>query len=118
MIWTRSVAIECYSGPTVKVGMSDTKNRRTAQTTRFIVKSSAARMPPSCWGAYRRVAVMEVAVDAPEPRTISERARGAVGIVRPRARLHGGGAARCAGGRVGCGRGWIRCRMGRQRASG
>ncbi len=65
-------------------------------STKFIVKSSLARMPKSCWGTYRRVAVMEVTVDAPEPRMISERARGVVGIVRTWERLHVGSTARCA----------------------
>ncbi len=64
--------------------------------TKFIVKSSAARMPPNCWGTYRRVAVLEVVADAPEPRMISDRARGVVGIVRTWERLHVGSTARCA----------------------
>ncbi len=68
----------------------------TPKTTKFIVKSSAARMPPACWGTFRRVAVMEVALDAPEPRMISERARGVVGIVRTWERLHVGRTGRCA----------------------
>jgi len=72
--------------------MSDTKNRRT----KFVVKSSAARMPPACWGAYRRVAVLEVAVDAPEPRMISERARGVIAVVRTWERRSVGSTARCA----------------------
>ncbi len=80
--------------------MSDTKTvwvaKATRKTTKFIVKSSAARMPPSCWGTYRRVAVLEVTVDAPEPRMISGRARGVVGVVRTWERLHVGRTGRCA----------------------
>lgn len=80
--------------------MSDTKTvwvaKATQKTTKFVVKSSAARMPQSCWGTYRRVAVLEVAVNAPEPRMISDRARGVVGIVRTWERLHVGSTARCA----------------------
>ncbi len=64
--------------------------------TKFIVKSSTARMPQSCWGTYRRVAVLEVAVDAPEPRMISERARGVIAIVRTWERRSVGSTARCA----------------------
>jgi len=70
--------------------------KATQETTKFIVKSSAARMPPSCWGTYRRVAVLEVAVDAPEPRMISDRARGVVAVVRTWERRSVGSTARCA----------------------
>jgi len=64
--------------------------------TKFIVKSSTARMPQSCWGTYRRVAVLEVVADAPEPRMISERARGVVAVVRTWERRSVGSTARCA----------------------
>ncbi len=64
--------------------------------TKFIVKSSTARMPQACWGTYRRVAVLEVVVDAPEPRMISERARGVVTVVRTWERRSVGSTARCA----------------------
>lgn len=72
--------------------MSDTENRRT----KFVVKSSAARMPPNCWGTYRRIAVLEVDTDAPEPRMISDRARGVVAVVRTWERRSVGNTARCA----------------------
>lgn len=65
-------------------------------TTRFIVKSSAARMPPNCWGTYRRVAVLEVLADALEPRMISQRARGVVAVVRTWERRSVGRTDRCA----------------------
>ena len=64
--------------------------------TKFVVKSSTARMPQSCWGTYRRVAVLEVAVDAPEPRMISERARGVIAVVRTWERRSVGSTALCA----------------------
>ena len=64
--------------------------------TKFVVKSSTARMPQSCWGTYRRVAVLEVAADAPEPRMISERARGVVAVVRTWERRSVGSTVRCA----------------------
>ena len=72
--------------------MSDTENRRT----KFVVKSSAARMPPNCWGTYRRVAVLELDTGAPEPRMISGRARGVVAVVRTWERCSVGSTARCA----------------------
>lgn len=70
--------------------MSDTRD------TKFVVKSSAARMPQSCWGTYRRVAVLEVVADALGPRMISERARGVVAVVRTWERRSVGSTARCA----------------------
>ncbi len=70
--------------------MSDTRD------TKFVVTSSAARMPPACWGTYRRVAVLEVAADAPGPRMISERARGVIAVVRTWERRSVGNTARCA----------------------
>jgi hypothetical protein len=48
--------------------------------SRYIVKTAAAQMPQSCWGTYRRVAVMEVV--GPEPRMISENAKGVIRIVK------------------------------------
>ena len=53
----------------------------TPTPTRFIVKTSAANMPASCWGRYRRVAVIEVADGVSDVAMISERARGVVRIV-------------------------------------
>ena len=52
--------------------------------SKFIVVSSSAKMPSSCWGRYRRVAVLEINDECPAggPRMISERARGVVQIVR------------------------------------
>ena len=56
-------------------------------------------MPQSCWGRYRRVAVVEVdpSIEAEDaPRMISERARGVVRIVATWERLHAGTTHRCA----------------------
>lgn len=52
--------------------------------TRFIVQEAAAAMPSSCWGQYKRVAVLEIEADWPEDTVsmISERARGVVRVVR------------------------------------
>lgn len=49
--------------------------------TTFIVQTAAAQMPASCWGAYRRVAVLEVEDDLTRVGMISPRARGVVRIV-------------------------------------
>ena len=63
--------------------------------TVYIVKCSAAKMPVSCWGVYRRVAVLEVMRDwagaAIYPTLISERAIGVVRIVKTWERLHARG---------------------------
>jgi len=49
--------------------------------TKFIIKTSAACMPGSCWGQYRRVAVLEVEAGVESVAMISERARGVVRVV-------------------------------------
>ena len=69
--------------------------------TRYIVMSAAAAMPSSCWGRYRRVAVVEVKVVEgipANPKMISARARGVVRIVQTWEKLHVGRArsGRCA----------------------
>jgi len=48
--------------------------------TRFVIKSSLAKMPQNCWGVYRRVAVMETETDAGEPKMISDHAKGCVAV--------------------------------------
>lgn len=63
--------------------------------TEYIVMSAAAKMPSTCWGTYRRVAVLEVDIGA-KPKMISERARGVVRIVRTWEKLNGGTTERCA----------------------
>lgn len=74
--------------------------------TAYIVASSAACMPGSCWGVYRRVAVLEVERgedgEPVSPRMISERARGVVRLVETWEALNvgkvhrRGGKGRCA----------------------
>jgi hypothetical protein len=61
----------------------------------YIVKTAAAKMPSSCKGRYRRVAVMEVA-DGTEPAMISERAKGVIRIVETWERLNEGRTDKCA----------------------
>lgn len=58
--------------------------------TDFVVKTSAAKMPASCYGRYRHVALMEVEVGAPFPKMISTHAKGVVRIVLKTSRLHVG----------------------------
>ena len=58
--------------------------------------TSAAAMPQSCWGVYRRVAVLEVDPGA-RPAMISERARGVRRIVATWERLNVGKVALHAG---------------------
>jgi hypothetical protein len=58
--------------------------------TNFIVMTAAAKMPSSCKGHYRKVAVCEVEVGK-QPAMISERARGMVRIVELWDRLNVGG---------------------------
>ena len=47
----------------------------------YIVVTAAAQMPSSCWGVYRRVAVLECD-PGPVPKMISPRARGVRRVVR------------------------------------
>ena len=63
--------------------------------TEFVVMSSCAHMPNSCWGTYRRVALVEVVAGA-KPKMISDRARGVVRVVQTWERLSVGSTARCA----------------------
>ena len=75
-------------------------------STTHVVMDSAACMPGSCWGVYRRVAVVEVKRDEEgqpvKPRMISKRARGLVRIVETWEGLNvgkvhrRGGKGRCA----------------------
>jgi len=67
---------------------------------RYIVMNSRTRMPPSCWGCYRRVAVVELDDDAlragETPRMISTRARGVRRIIQTWEKLHVGSTERSA----------------------
>jgi hypothetical protein len=69
----------------------------TTNATRFVVVSSAAAMPQSCWGVYRRLGVLEVAADVDDSRlTIDERRKGVVRIVSTWEKLNVGHTDRCA----------------------
>jgi len=62
----------------------------------FIVQHAAAQMPQSCWGIYRRVAVLEVEDGVERVAMISERARGVVRVVTTWERCNVGTSSRCA----------------------
>lgn len=66
----------------------------------YVVKCSAAPMPSSCWGTYRRVAVLEIDADVVAehgfPRMISTHARGVLRVVETWERLNVGTTERCA----------------------
>ncbi len=57
---------------------------------RYVVRHSAASMPGSCWGEYRRIAILEVVNGGVNPRMISARARGVVRIVQTWEKLNVG----------------------------
>jgi hypothetical protein len=63
----------------------------------YILMDRSAYMPSSCWGRYRRLAIVELTPDfVGEPKMISERARGVKRIVEERDKLHAGGGNRTA----------------------
>jgi predicted secreted protein len=62
----------------------------------YIVQTSAARMPGSCWGQYRRVAVLEVEDGLTRAAMISSRARGVRSVVQTWERCHVGTTSRGA----------------------
>ena len=61
----------------------------------YVVMSASAQMPSSCWGTYRRVAVVEIERGA-VPKMISLRARGVVRVLRTWERLNVGCTSKCA----------------------
>jgi hypothetical protein len=61
----------------------------------YIVMSSASKMPNSCWGSYRHVAIV-LTDGATRPAMISTRARGVRKIVHETAPQHVGSTDRCA----------------------
>lgn len=70
-------------------------------STKYVVMSSSANMPNSCWGVYRRVAVVEIDPEAlpagrETPYAISPHYRGVVRIVRTWERLNVGRTDACA----------------------
>ena len=62
----------------------------------YKLMTAAAKMPQSCWGIYRRIAIVEVETEDTEPAMISERARGVVQIVATWEKLNVGKTDRCA----------------------
>lgn len=68
----------------------------TETLPRYIVLSSAAKMPSSCKGQYKRVALVELDGSNVRPAMISERARGVKRIVQTWERLSVGKTDRCA----------------------
>lgn len=64
--------------------------------TRYIVQTAAACMPRSCWGRYRRVAVLEVEPNVERAAMISTRARGVRRVVATWERCHVGTTDRSA----------------------
>lgn len=62
----------------------------------YIVQTAAAAMPSSCWGTYRRVAVLEVEDGVDRAAMISARARGVIRVVATWERCNVGRTSRCA----------------------
>lgn len=62
----------------------------------FAVVCSAAKMPSSCWGTYRRVAVVEIDPGVTSISMISDRARGVRSVVETWEKLNVGKTERCA----------------------
>ena len=73
-----------------------TQNNANQKGT-FIVMSSSAHMPNSCWGIYRNVAIVEIEPGFGErPSMISDRARGVRRVVRHFGPQNVGKTSRCA----------------------
>ena len=64
--------------------------------THYIVQTALAKMPNSCWGTYRRVAVLEVDAVCQSVSMISDHARGCRRVVRTWERCNVGTTDRCA----------------------
>jgi len=63
----------------------------------YVTMSKSEKMPSSCWGKYRKVAVVEVEDGFKgEPKMISERARGVKRVVKEWRRLNVGATNRSA----------------------
>lgn len=70
---------------------------RPVEQGRFIVMSSTARMPQSCWGSYKRVGVVELEPGfVGTPKMLSERARGVRRVVETWENCFVGKTERCA----------------------
>lgn len=66
-----------------------------ARKTRLVIVSKCAKMPSSCWGKYRRVALMRVTHEW-RNTMISPRAKGVVEVVCTWEKLNYGKTNRCA----------------------
>mgnify|MGYP003148158255 CR=1 FL=1 len=62
----------------------------------YIVMDAQASMPASCWGKYRKVAVVELAQPGVMPKQIHPRHKTIRRIVRMWDRLYAGTTDRCA----------------------
>ncbi len=73
-----------------------TKGQTMTTATHYIVQTSRACMPNSCWGNYRRVAVLEVPVGVDHASMISARSRDVSSVAQAWERLNVGTTSRCA----------------------
>ena len=64
--------------------------------TKYIVMTSSAKMPSTCKGEYRNVAIVEIEDGADYPLMISKRAKGVVRIVSQLPPTYVGKTDRCA----------------------
>lgn len=63
----------------------------------YLIQTSSAHMPNSCWGVYRNVAILEVdSILRRHVSMISDHARGVVEVYRHLGHHHVGSTARCA----------------------
>lgn len=63
---------------------------------KFIVMTSSARMPNSCYGVYGNVAVVELSVMGKMPKSIDERHKSIASIPFYRGKLNVGSTEKCA----------------------
>jgi len=63
---------------------------------RYIVQDASAKMPASCWGRYRKVAVLAVHDGVTRASMISERSRDVIRIVEIWDKCNVGKTDRCA----------------------
>lgn len=74
--------------------MSNNETRKV-----YLIQTSSAHMPNSCWGQYRNVAILEVdSILRRHVSMISDRARGVVEVYQHLGHHHvgRGGSGRCA----------------------
>lgn len=63
----------------------------------YLIQTSSAHMPNSCWGRYRNVAILEVdSILRRHVSMISDRARGVVEVYQHLGHHHVGTTDRCA----------------------